>query len=198
MGDFLRELAKAVQPNNTAAQIYERLYTPPHEVPPSAEGSPLQTKHLFAHVQDLLDGETVLLAETGDSIFNCQKLRLPRGCAYEWSQQYGSIGWSVGATLGAAVAGKEVGKRVVACIGDGSFQVTAQDLSTMMRYETNPVIVLINNGGYTIEIEIHDGPKQNNYNHIKNWDYVAFAQALRNGQGKLFAQKVGVGGMDVC
>mgnify|MGYP001039032904 CR=1 FL=1 len=60
---------------------------------------------LFKHVQALLTPSTVLLAETGDSIFNCQKLRLPDGCAYEWSQQYGSIGWSVGATLGAAVAG---------------------------------------------------------------------------------------------
>ena len=39
--------------------------------------------------------------------------------------QYGSIGWAVGATLGysAAVEGK---KRVIASIGDGSFQVTAQ------------------------------------------------------------------------
>ena len=35
--------------------------------------------------------------------------------------QYGSIGWSVGATLGYAQAAKD--KRVIACIGDGSFQV---------------------------------------------------------------------------
>lgn len=36
--------------------------------------------------------------------------------------QYGSIGWSVGATLGYAQAAKD--KRVIACIGDGSFQVS--------------------------------------------------------------------------
>ena len=35
--------------------------------------------------------------------------------------QYGSIGWSVGATLGYAQAVPE--KRVIACIGDGGFQV---------------------------------------------------------------------------
>ena len=35
--------------------------------------------------------------------------------------QYGSIGWSVGATLGYAQAVPE--KRVISCIGDGSFQV---------------------------------------------------------------------------
>lgn len=41
---------------------------------------------------------------------------------YEFQMQYGSIGWSVGATLGYAQAVPE--KRVIACIGDGSFQVT--------------------------------------------------------------------------
>jgi TPP-dependent 2-oxoacid decarboxylase len=40
---------------------------------------------------------------------------------YEFQMQYGSIGWSVGATLGYAQAAKD--KRVIACIGDGSFQV---------------------------------------------------------------------------
>lgn len=42
-------------------------------------------------------------------------------CSYEFQMQYGSIGWSVGATLGYAQAAQ--GKRVIACIGDGSFQV---------------------------------------------------------------------------
>jgi pyruvate decarboxylase len=40
---------------------------------------------------------------------------------YEFQMQYGSIGWAVGATLGYAQAAKD--KRVIAFIGDGSFQV---------------------------------------------------------------------------
>ncbi|KAI9070776.1 hypothetical protein K1719_047259 [Acacia pycnantha] len=48
-----------------------------------------------------------------------------RGCGYEFQMQYGSIGWSVGATLGYAQAVPE--KRVIACIGDGSFQMTVQE-----------------------------------------------------------------------
>lgn len=43
-------------------------------------------------------------------------------CSYEFQMQYGSIGWSVGATLGYGQAAKD--KRVIACIGDGSFQVS--------------------------------------------------------------------------
>lgn len=53
-------------------------------------------------------------------------MKLPHGCSFEFQMQYGSIGWSVGAVLGYAVATKPKGRRVVAMIGDGSFQMTAQ------------------------------------------------------------------------
>ncbi len=55
-----------------------------------------------------------------------QKMKLPGGAGYEIQLRYGSIGWSVGATLGLQVAVAEQGKRVLAMIGDGSFQVTCQ------------------------------------------------------------------------
>lgn len=71
----------------------------------------------------MLSHDTAVISETGDSWFNCQKLRLPDNCGYEFQMQYGSIGWSVGATLGYAQGAKH--KRVIACIGDGSFQVSS-------------------------------------------------------------------------
>ncbi|KAJ4911518.1 Pyruvate decarboxylase 4 [Raphanus sativus] len=106
------------------------------------------------------------------------------GVKYEFQMQYGSIGWSVGATLGYAQAVPE--KRVLAFIGDGSFQVTAQDVSTMLRNGQKTIIFLINNGGYTIEVEIHDGP----YNVIKNWNYTGLVDAIHNGEGKCWTTKV--------
>ncbi|KAI4324515.1 hypothetical protein MLD38_029999 [Melastoma candidum] len=141
-------------------------------------------KAVKPHIQKMLSSETAVIAETGDSWFNCQKLKLPKGCGYEFQMQYGSIGWSVGATLGYAQAAPE--KRVIACIGDGSFQVTAQDVSTMIRCGQRTIIFLINNGGYTIEVEIHDGP----YNVIKNWNYTGLVDAIHNGEGKCWTKKV--------
>jgi len=63
------------------------------------------------------------------------------------------MGWSVPATLGYEL-GCGTPTRVIAMIGDGSFQLTAQEISTMIRYNVKPIIVLINNRGYTIEAEI--------------------------------------------
>ncbi|XP_024535521.1 pyruvate decarboxylase 2 [Selaginella moellendorffii] len=184
MKDFLEGLAKKVKRNTTAFDNFKRIYIPGGIVPKAIPGEPLRVNVLFKHIQDMLNENTAVIAETGDSWFNCQKLKLPQGCGYEFQMQYGSIGWSVGATLGYAQAVPN--KRVIACIGDGSFQVTAQDVSTMIRQEQKSIIFLINNGGYTIEVEIHDGP----YNVIKNWDYTGLVDAIHNGEGKSWTCKV--------
>ncbi|XP_043701258.1 pyruvate decarboxylase 1 isoform X1 [Telopea speciosissima] len=184
MADFLKALAPRLKKNSTALENYRRIYVP-HGIPVKREqGEPLRVNILFKHIQNMLGGDTAVIAETGDSWFNCQKLRLPENCGYEFQMQYGSIGWSVGATLGYAQAAND--KRVIACIGDGSFQVTAQDVSTMLRCGQRSIIFLINNGGYTIEVEIHDGP----YNVIKNWDYTKLVDAIHNGEGKCWTAKV--------
>ncbi|KAK6917660.1 Thiamine pyrophosphate enzyme, N-terminal TPP-binding domain, partial [Dillenia turbinata] len=194
MTDFLSALAKKLKKNTTAVENYRRIFVPPGHPVKSVKDEPLRVNILFKHIQashkklnicqDMLSEDTAVIAETGDSWFNCQKLHLPENCGFEFQMQYGSIGWSVGATLGYAQAAKD--KRVIACIGDGSFQVTAQDVSTMIRCNQKTIIILINNGGYTIEVEIHDGP----YNVIKNWNYTGLVEAIHNGEGKCWTAKV--------
>lgn len=184
MAEFLNALAKKVKKNSTALDNYKRIFVPRTLPLKRNDGEPLRVNILFKHIQEMLSSNTAVIAETGDSWFNCQKLHLPEHCGYEFQMQYGSIGWSVGATLGYAQAVKD--KRVIACIGDGSFQVTAQDISTMIQCGQRSIIFLINNGGYTIEVEIHDGP----YNVIKNWNYTGFVKAIHNGVGKCWTAKV--------
>ena len=69
--------------------------------------------------------------------------------------QWGSIGWAVPATFGYAVGASS--RRTIALIGDGSFQLTAQEVAQKIRRKLPVIIFLINNHGYTIEVEIHDG-----------------------------------------
>ena len=56
----------------------------------------------------------------------------------------------------------------------------------MLKCGQKSIIFLMNNGGYTIEVEIHDGP----YNVIKNWNYTGFVDAIHNGLGKCWTVKV--------
>lgn len=185
MQEFLTALAGYIQPNDTSYKAFKRIYEQP--LPPQTLQSEalLTNRAIREQVQAMLTGNSALLVETGDSWFNGQKITLPTGCLYEFQMQYGSIGWSVGALLGYAL-GLGPQKRAIALIGDGSFQLTAQEVSTMIRYGLNPIIFLINNGGYTIEVEIHDGP----YNKIKNWDYAGLVQVFNAGEGKGWSCRV--------
>jgi len=177
MAQFLSALASKLKPNDASLTAFKRIQETAPELAPGPDSASLTTRQLFARVQAMLDGTSTVIAETGDSWFNGMQLDLPTNARFEIQMQYGSIGWSVGATLGYCIA--RPGRRVIALIGDGSFQLTAQEVSTMIRYGTKPIIFLINNGGYTIEVEIHDGP----YNAIKNWDYAALVSAFNAADG---------------
>lgn len=80
MKDFLGALAKRLTRNDTAYQNYRRIYVPEGHPLKSAPKEPLRVNVLFDHIQKMLSGESAVIAETGDSWFNCQKLKLPEGC----------------------------------------------------------------------------------------------------------------------
>jgi pyruvate decarboxylase len=80
MKDFLRALAKRLNRNTTAYENYSRIYIPDGVPLKSEPKEPLRVNVLFQHIQNMLSSETAVIAETGDSWFNCQKLKLPAGC----------------------------------------------------------------------------------------------------------------------
>jgi indolepyruvate decarboxylase len=132
----------------------------------------LTIKRFFDRMSHFLKDDSIVLAETGVSLFSAAEMLLPEGATFIGQAFYGSIGYTVGATLGAAMAAQD--RQTVLFIGDGSFQVTCQDLSTMIRYRLKPVIFLINNDGYTIERVIVDRP----YNDIQAWRYHKLAEVF--------------------
>jgi indolepyruvate decarboxylase len=124
-------------------------------------------------LQGYLRPGDVLFTDNGTSyaIFG---FRLP-DCTVVASVIWGSIGYSVGALLGTLTAAPE--RRHLLFVGDGSFQETAQELSTMLRHGHKPVIFLINNGGYTIERGYMG--KTETYNDIATWAYADLPKVFR-------------------
>ena len=178
LADFLGALAGRVRRND--ASLVEFARGKMREEPPAdAPGNALTIAEVSRQIHDALGRDTALLVETGDSWFHGLRMRLPEGCRFEIQFQAGSIGWSVPATLGYEM-GFTTPTRVIAMIGDGSFQVTAQEVSTMIRYGMRPIIILVNNRGYIIEDAIHQGP----YNKIKNWDYAGLMKDWTNDEGR--------------
>src|SRR5271169_1458158 len=175
--DLLAGLASKVQKRPATLVEYQRIRPQPQTQQPAKPDAKLKRTEIFRQVQALVNADSTVIAETGDSWFNGMALKLPGGARFEIEMQWGSIGWAVPATFGYAVGASS--RRIIALIGDGSFQLTAQEVAQMIRRKLPVIIFLINNHGYTIEVEIHDGP----YNNIKNWDYAGLIQAFNAEDG---------------
>jgi indolepyruvate decarboxylase len=140
-----------------------------------ADGSAKLTQAAYWQaIQGYLQPGDVLYVDNGTS-FVILGLKLPPNCTFVGSINWGSIGYSVGALLGALTAAPD--RRHILFIGDGSFQVSAQELSTILRHDHKPAIFLINNGGYTIE-RGYIG-KAEPYNDVANWAYADLPKVFR-------------------
>jgi len=137
--------------------------------------APLTIKRFFDRMSHFIGDDSIIIAETGVSLFSAAEMLMPEGASFIGQTFYGSIGYTVGATLGANMAAQD--RQVVLFVGDGSFQVTCQDLSTMIRNRLKPIIFLINNDGYTIERVIVDHP----YNNIQPWNYHKLVEVFGGG-----------------
>ena len=141
------------------------------------KGKKLTLTRFFDRISHFLDENSIMMVETGSALFAGAEVLMPTGCSFMSQTFFGSIGYTVGATLGAAIAKPE--KRVSLIVGDGSFQLTCQDVSTMIRYHTNPIIFLLNNDGYLVERVISDGP----FNDLQPWQYSKITEVFGGKKG---------------
>jgi TPP-dependent 2-oxoacid decarboxylase len=165
LGDFIDGLIKnlehrASETLNIKPSSYSlsQAFTPEPEVK-------LTNMRFYERVNHFLEDESIVIADTGDTIVATMDLLMREKTNFIGQAFYLSIGYSIPACLGAAMA--EPHRRPIVFVGDGAFQMTVQELSTIIRHKLNPIIFLINNDGYTIERVIKDGP----YNDLQPWKY---------------------------
>lgn len=144
---------------------------------PRDGGSRLRQAQLWSAIGRFLRQGDILVAEQGTSFFGAQDVRLPSGVTFIGQPLWGSIGYTLPATLGAQLAAPE--RRTILLIGDGSAQLTAQEIGTMLREACNPVIVVVNNDGYTVERAIHGATRR--YNDIARWNWSLLPAAMGDG-----------------
>lgn len=138
-------------------------------------GAPLTQARMWPHFVSHLEEGGVVIAEAGTSNIGLGPHRMPEGTQYINSPIWGSIGFTLPALLGSMLAEPE--RRHVLFIGDGSFQLTAQELSTIVREDLKPLIVLVNNKGYTIERFILG--MEDEYNDIQDWSYADLPKVFK-------------------
>ncbi|EWZ79081.1 pyruvate decarboxylase [Fusarium oxysporum f. sp. lycopersici MN25] len=126
---------------------------------------------LWPRLSKFLRETDIVVTETGSPNFGIWDTKFPSSVTALSQLFWGSIGWSVGASQGAALAAKDAGqtRRTILLIGDGSLQMTASELTTIICHKLKVIIFCICNDGYTAERLIHGMDAE--YNDIVRWKY---------------------------
>ncbi|EJP8698049.1 alpha-keto acid decarboxylase family protein [Salmonella enterica] len=138
----------------------------------------LTQESFWQTLQQYLKPGDIILVDQGTAAFGAAALSLPDGAEVVVQPLWGSIGYSLPAAFGAQTACPD--RRVILIIGDGAAQLTIQEMGSMLRDGQAPVILLLNNDGYTVEHAIHGAAQR--YNDIASWNWTQIPPALNAAQ----------------
>ena len=165
LGDFIRGLMTEIQPRSyLVSHPAEAIRAKVPFVPGNSDT--LTAKRLYECLNYYLDDQMILLSEPGDAFCAAPAFHIEEAENFIVQSYYCSIGFCTPAALGVSLA--RPGKRPVVLSGDGAFQMTAQEVSTLVREGCPAIIVIINNDGYLIERMLH---QDGYYNDIQMWHY---------------------------
>ncbi|WP_136808789.1 alpha-keto acid decarboxylase family protein [Desulfosediminicola flagellatus] len=142
----------------------------PEQSAPQSVTEKLNTAELIRVLKKLNQTEHSFLADVGDAWFAGLEIDADIFMAPGY---YASMGFAVPGAVGAALAAPDL--RPIVLVGDGAFQMTGSELSTLVANNLNPIVIVLNNGYYKMLSALD---KHRDYYNLNNWDYVKYAEAL--------------------
>jgi indolepyruvate decarboxylase len=179
-GVYIAELLQSVVDSSSGKVVATKKQLARPSKPPALVPSddPLTQDAYWKAIQSFLRPGDVIVVEDGASSAGMGRLTLPDDCTYiTGAFVWCSIGYATGALLGAIFASP--GRRHILLTGEGSLQMTVQELSTVMRHDLKPFIFVINNSGYTVERAVLG--KDAKYNDVANWRYSELPNVFSRG-----------------
>lgn len=137
----------------------------------------LTTERFFEKLDSILQKNHVVVADVGESLFGAMDLRVVENNSFLANAFYTSMAAAIPTALGAQLANPNL--RPLVLVGDGAFQMSLSEISTMIDNKLNPIIFVINNRGYVTERLLLDGK----FNDIRNWNYHKVCDLLGGGVG---------------
>lgn len=178
LSNILKRLAstESIKRHDGVVEVVRHHYANPTQFSP-LKGKKISIKRLFECINSFLSDNTIVVADIGEALFGSTDLVLHRRTSFLSPAYYASMGFAVPASIGAQLAKPNC--RPIVIVGDGAFQMTGIELSTALRFNLNPIVIVLNNHGYGTERSILDGP----FNDIQNWRYDMIPQLVGGGKG---------------
>jgi indolepyruvate decarboxylase len=167
-GLYIAELLQSIVYSSSGIVTKKQPARPSKQLPFVPSDDPLTQDAYWKAMQNFLRPGDVIVVEDGASSAGMGRLTLPEACTYiTGAFVWCSIGYATPALLGAILASP--GRRHILLTGEGSLQMTVQELSTVLRHDLKPFVFVINNSGYTVERAVLG--KDAKYNDVANWRY---------------------------
>ncbi|TAK06961.1 hypothetical protein EPO44_04720, partial [bacterium] len=112
----------------------------------------------------------MVVAESGDALFGGIDIKVGDDGLYLAQGFYASMGFAIPGALGAQIGTR---LRPLVLTGDGGFQMTGVEIAHASRYKLNPIVVLLNNGGWGIFRPI---AKRQDLLTLPSWEYAELAR----------------------
>jgi indolepyruvate decarboxylase len=179
LSDFIRELAaRRPQPPRREIPQVPSLASERFELKPER---PIRISRLIARLNESLNDETIVIADIGDALFAASELVIRGRTEFLSPAYYTSMGFSVPAALGTQMARPDL--RTVVIVGDGAFQMTGNELSSLVRHKFPTIVIVLDNGGYGTERYLHPGDFA--FNDVQPWAYHKLPEIYGGGRGYL-------------
>lgn len=136
---------------------------------------PITADYLYAKYAEFFKPDDIIIADSSSSFYGLLSRFLPKRVKFESQMLWGAIGWATPASFGTALAAPD--QRVILITGEGSHQMTAQEISQFYRYGLKPIIFVLNNHGYLIE-KMLSKKLDYCYNEIPHWQYHKLPEIL--------------------
>jgi indolepyruvate decarboxylase len=164
MSGILEELAKRLHKRTDVRGPVAKSHT----MPKVEADDPITADYLYASYANFFKPDDVIIVDIGTSFYGLLPIFLPKGSKFNSQTLWGAIGWATPASFGAALALPN--RRVILITGEGSHQMTVQEVSQFYRYGLKPIIFVLNNNGYLIEKMLSE-KLDYCYNDLAQWQY---------------------------
>lgn len=128
----------------------------------------------FEKINSFLTNKMAIVADIGESLFGSAELKVSHH-QFISPAFYCSMGLAIPGALGFQMARPNI--RPIVILGDGAFQMSLSELSTILQHNLNPIICILNNRGYATERF-----KEKNST-IRDWNYHKICDMINGGVG---------------
>ena len=139
------------------------------------EDEMLSSDYIYPRLQEFLNDNDIIISETGTIPYGIFPMKLKNTVEPQFQMLWASIGWATPAAFGACIAKPQ--SRVILITGEGAHQISAMEIGNMLRHGVKPIVIIVNNGGYSTE-RLLSGEKDNKFNDTIKMNYARFARVF--------------------